>query len=554
MNYRVILLHSAATIQQAIVELLGTSTLHRYSISLIDPLKTDLTERLSTENPDFCLLDVSYIDYLPEETISAIAQRVPTILLSQQSQPAHRTSSDFIDTLSTKQLSLDVLERSFRYIIEQKNHRRQLKALALYDALTQLPNRGHFQHQLSTTIAQHARRKQAFSLVIIDLDRFKLINDSMGHECGDEYLIQTSKVIKRNLRHNDIAARLGNDEFAIILQTDQAHSMAQRLMDEFSIPFRLEDRDIRIHASVGVASFPRDGKTNSELIKAANNAMQSAKQHGGSNLCFYDARQQQGTIETSWIEAEFYNALNSNQLFLTYQPQVTADRNLCVTLEALCRWHHPDKGLIPPDIFISAIEKTPMIVDLGHWVLETACRELADLQKQGQPFKVAVNISMMHICHSHFIDDLKEILAMTGADPTLLELELTESALMIDPLQSISTLSALRELGITIAIDDFGTGHSSLAYLVDLPIDILKIDRSFIYEFTYNQKRESVVKAIIALARSLQLKTVAEGVEDQHTSEYLMLLGCDYLQGYYFSKPMMMEEILNQYAVKSQVY
>jgi diguanylate cyclase (GGDEF)-like protein len=545
MNYRIILLHDNPSDHISLVEKLSGDGDNRYLITLCNPNEEDYSKPTLLQRHDICLIDERHIANIPSEKLSKIAELIPILLLSHKKTKVD-ISNYFSDIVLSHTLSTELMDKSVRYIFEQKNHRRQLKALALYDTLTQLPNRNNFQHRLTATIAQHARRKSIFSLLLIDLDRFKLINDSFGHDAGDQFLIRTSKILKKNLRHNDMAARLGNDEFAIILETDQAQTMANRLMGELSETLQVDDRDVRIHASIGAAIFPRDGRTNSELIKAADNAMQNAKQRGGGNLCFFDANQQNQTLEHSWIEAEFYHALNRGQLFLEYQPVVTSDGLDCVKLEALCRWNHPDKGLISPETFIPIIEKTPMIIDLGRWVLQSVCRELTTLQYAPNPIKIAVNISMMQICHTNFIDDIKQILASTGASAEKLELELTESALMIDPLQSISTLSSLRELGVHIAIDDFGTGHSSLAYLVDLPIDVLKIDRSFIFEFVNSKKRESVIKAIIALARSLNLSTVAEGVEDKHTAAYLLSLGCDFLQGYYISRPMPINKVLTQ--------
>ncbi len=549
MNYRVIFINSNTGLQQTLAAHLNVSADNQYTINHCDPQKEDYTHQVASQRYNVCFIDEQHLNTIPSGTLLNLTDTLPVILIShQKSKP--ETPLYFSDVILSDTLSAEIIDRSVNHIFEQKNHKRQLKALALYDTLTQLPNRNHFQHRLATIIAQHARKKSIFSLLLIDIDRFKSINDSFGYESGDQLLIQISKRLKKNLRNNDLAARLGNDEFAIILETDQPQLMAHRLMGALSELFQLGERDIPIHTSIGVSTFPQDGKSNTLLMKAADSALQHAKQKGGSNVYFYDASQQNLMLEQSWIETEIYQALNTEQLFLEYQPLIDAHNLNCIKLEALCRWQHPEKGLIPPTVFIPLIEKTPMIIELGRWVLETACRELALLQNGKQPLKIAVNISMMQICHSHFIDDMKQILASTGANANNLELELTESALMLDPLQSISTLSTLRELGISIAIDDFGTGHSSLSYLVDLPIDTLKIDRSFIYEFVHNRKRESVIKAIIALARSLELKTVAEGVEDQHTAEYLSLLGCDALQGYHFSHPMRLEKILENFYEK----
>ena len=542
---RIVVLYQQQTTRQLLQQLLsGVVASHFVRIEPQSP-SGYLPKLLDVTKTDFCLIEETVVTVLGETMMSQLLGSVPTLLLRVDDTQSLPSSLCFADILSIHNLSAELLKRSIRYIREQQKHQQRLQELVLYDDLTKLINRRHFQHHLSAAIAHSSRRRHSFALLLIDLDRFKLINDSFGHEYGDEFLTYVSETIKHNLRQEDIAARLGNDEFAILLETRHAQVMAERLLRAFAEPFELQHREMRIHASIGIACFPQDGNDNSQLMKAANSAMMLVKQRGGGALGFYETTNQ-NTIDQSWIEREFYNAFNNGHLYLQYQPQVSADKRQCLTLEALCRWHDPEKGLIPPDIFIPAIEKTPMIIDLERWILESVCRELAVLQSLGKVIKIAVNISMVHICHSNFVDELKQTLALTGAYANQLEIELTESALMVDPLQTISTLKSLRELGVTIAIDDFGTGHSSLAYLVDLPIDILKIDRIFVRDCLVDRKRDSVIRAIIALARSLGLKTVAEGVEDEQTIQYLTDLGCNLLQGFYFGKPMLLADALRK--------
>lgn len=545
MNYRLLLLNHDPIIASLITDKLKQKSLHGYSLTQHDPQQESYKIPLAARHFDACLLDESTIDIMPAATLDAIARILPVILVSHLIHK-RRPPKSIADVVLSHTFSADVLDRSLRYITEQKKYIRQLKALTLYDTLTQLPNRNHFQHKLASKIAKHSRNRTGFSLLIIDLDRFKYINASFGHDVGDNMLVHISKTLKKSLQPNDLAARLGNNEFAVLFINDDTNQQAQQLNESLSNTVECDGRTIRINASIGVSRFPQDGNTISQLMGTADYAMQEAKKRGGGSVCFYNATQQK-KLGLSWVEAEFHHALAEQQLFLEYQPLVSSSSGECVKLEALCRWHHPEKGLILPDTFIPVIEKTPMIAEMGRWVLKTVCNELARLQNQWPTLKIAVNISMMQVCRTRFIEDVRSILATTGVNPEQLELELTESALMMDPLQSISTLAKLRELDIHIAIDDFGTGHSSLSYLVDLPIDILKIDRRFIYDFIHHRKRESIVKAIIAMAKSLNITTVAEGVEDQQTANYLSTLGCDLLQGYHISHPTSLQQILTHF-------
>jgi diguanylate cyclase (GGDEF)-like protein len=540
---RIILLHEDPQFGQGFFNKLAGFDFTQYSLTVHNPKAIDCQSIVSSGRYDMCLLHEDFMDHFTTTTISSLVNQTPIILLSNKPHK-NQASEHFSDTLLLDTLSAELLDKSLRYVQEQKRHKRELKALTLFDSLTQLPNRNNFQNELSLAIAKHSRRQSSFSLLLINLDRFKLFNESLGHAIGDEILIRTSKTLKMNLRQNDMAARMGNDEFAVLLETDQVETMAERLMNQLAQTLCLNEHDLRIHASIGVANFPQDGKNNNELIKAADTAVQSAKQRGGGLLYFYDASIQRQSFENSWIETEFYRALNKEELYIEYQPIVSAAENRCVKLEALCRWLHPEKGLVSPSEFIPVIEKTPMIIQLGLWVLQTVCHEIKLLEQKSLDIKITINISMMQLCHTNFTHDVKNILAETCVNANHLEFELTESALMMDPRQSINTLTSLRALGINIAIDDFGKGHSSLAYLVDLPIDVLKIDRSFISEFLSNRKRESVVKAIIALARSLNLTTVAEGVEDQRTADNLLALGCDLLQGFHISHPKEMNHVM----------
>jgi len=462
----------------------------------------------------------------------------------QTSQASPNFSSEkkqrLIDYLAKDKLSTEIIVRNIHHAIEQTKSRQQLEHLSLYDSLTGIPNRLFFQTELSKTFAQCSRRRMPFALVLINIDRFKSINDSLGHYWGDQCLVEISQRLEGLLKQEHFVARLGSDEFAVVIRSDSSETIlkiSQSITKKIRDSLVLNDKVFKLHSSIGIANFPKDGLQERTLLTSADQALRHAKQTIGSKISQFQVNRK--NLDESWVEAEFPNSLREQQLFLEYQMQVDTQSRQCTAVEALCRWLHPEKGLIPPDSFIPTIEKTPMIYDLGLWVINEACKNINKIRESfnNQEIKISINVSPSQLHHTNFIHDVKNIIQKHNIDPNYIELELTESALINQPEKVISILKELQQFGISFAIDDFGKGYSSLSYLVDLPINVLKIDRGFTADFINNKKRKSVIHAIVALSKGLELKTVAEGVEDARTANYLMSIGCDTLQGYYIGRP-----------------
>jgi diguanylate cyclase (GGDEF)-like protein/PAS domain S-box-containing protein len=419
---------------------------------------------------------------------------------------------------------------------EQKIYR-----MAYYDELTGLSNRAHFHEQLKTQIALATRLKQNFAVVYVDLDDFKGVNDSYGHEIGDSYLRIFSEYVRSTVRASDIAARLGGDEFCIVLHDVADKSEAARIT-EHCMKFGLNTLEIGNHRiqpkmSVGVSLFPEDGITEDELLKSADMAMYSVKQNGKHGYRFFESSMVSEAADRVMLEASLRVAIDSDQFELWYQPKVDLDTYQLAGVEALIRWRHPERGLIPPDLFIATAERVGMINEIGDWVLETACRQLQEWHADGLELQMAVNISGAHFVEENFIDTVVSTVDKYNLEHGDLELEITES-MTRDPEQHSRICQRLRQVGVHIAIDDFGTGYSSLSVLDKLEVDTLKIDRSFITGLPDDESSKILVQAIMELSLGFGYAVVAEGVETEAQLRHLEELGCPYIQGYYFSKPV----------------
>ncbi len=420
----------------------------------------------------------------------------------------------------------------------------ELKSMVLHDTMTRLPNRLLFEEKLSQFLTIAKRQQQPFSVLFVDLDRFKNVNDSLGHHIGDQLIKQAAKRLTAALREDDIVARVGGDEFLVLTppatDIEQSAGIARRIVDAMASAFEIEGSEIRISSSVGISCYPQNGQDGHELMVHADAAMYNAKASGRNNFQFFEAGMVSKAEQRNHIEKRLRLALDNETLTLAYQPKISAADNSLTGLEALLRWHDDELGIVPPDKVIPLAEDTGLILPLGEWVLRTACKQTLAWHQHGQFTKVpvAVNLSPVQLNQHDFIERVVAILNETGLDPRYLELELTESAVMQNPDRANTILTALRDLGIKISIDDFGTGYSNLAKLKRFPIDRLKIDRSFTAGVTKDAQDAAIVKAVIALAHSLQLDVVAEGVETQDQLEFIRSLQGEQYQGFLCSKAL----------------
>jgi diguanylate cyclase (GGDEF)-like protein/PAS domain S-box-containing protein len=432
-----------------------------------------------------------------------------------------------------------------RDITELVESRDKINHLAYYDALTDLPNRALLYDYAQTLTSGSNKDSAAYGFMMLDLDRFKEVNDTLGHAAGDQLLCEVAKRLRSCLRQQDIVARLGGDEFAVLLP-DLRHktrlaAIAVRILRALAEPYDLANREIVISASVGIARYPEDSENFLEILKNSDAAMYKAKTAGRNNYQFYDAEMMARAIQRMMIEATLRKALSRNELELYYQPQVMLPAGRIVGAEALLRWHHPELGLLTPDRFISIAEETELIIEIGRWVIQTACRTAAAWNRgrhESEPILVSANISSRQVTQDDIAMVVAAALAATGCEPEWLCLEITESLILDNGHTAKTGLDSLKHMGVAIAVDDFGTGYSALSYLNNFPIDVLKIDRSFIREIGMDHKKTELTKAIIGIAKVLDLKIVAEGVETETQSEILAESGCLIAQGYLYGRPM----------------
>jgi len=422
----------------------------------------------------------------------------------------------------------------------------RLNELAYYDSLTELPNRRLFLTLLSRAVAQSKRTGRSLALLFLDVDRFKIINDTLGHARADGLLQAFAGRLKACIRETDTVARLGGDEFTIILEAlasaDEAAMVARRVLEALSLPFALEGREVFITSSIGIALFPSEHTTAETLITCADTAMYAAKEHGAC-FRFFSPEMNTRADQRLSLETSLRRALQRQEFLLHYQPQVDVRTGRIVAVEALLRWWHPEQGMVSPGDFIPLAEETGLIVPVGEWVLHSACVQGRAWQQALPDLRVAVNLSRRQFEQPTIVDTIRRILDETGLAPGALDLELTESLLIHNTERTIATLKALHELGIRLSIDDFGTGYSSLNYLKHLPVAALKIDRSFVRNVVTNPKDASIVKAIVTLARCLDLAVVAEGVETRDQERALLALDCSEMQGFHFSLPLPPEDL-----------
>ncbi|NVE00684.1 EAL domain-containing protein [Massilia sp. BJB1822] len=443
---------------------------------------------------------------------------------------------------------LVLLRGTLQDITERKQQELRIEYLANHDALTGLPNRNLLNDRLSQIIARARRTGLHLATLVLDLDRFKFVNDSYGHPIGDALLQAVADRLKMAVREGDTVARLGGDEFVILLtdlaDTQTAEDVVQKVLSMFVDPFLLGEHTLHMSTSIGVSEFPADGDSGEILLKTADAALYSAKDKGRNCYQFYNHKMGALMEERADIEHALHQAMARGELELHYQPKVDLNSGKIYGMEALLRWRRPGIGQVPPDRFIPLAEETGLIVPIGDWVLRTACAQLGAWHASGfSHLTMAVNVSVRQFRQISMPDLVREVLADSGVPAQCLELELTESLLMQNQELVVRDLNQLKEIGVTLSLDDFGTGYSSLSYLKQFPIDVVKIDQSFIRDVTDSVDGASLTKSIIAMAKSLNMSTVAEGVETEGQLGFLNTNRCDAIQGYYFSRPLAQSEI-----------
>ncbi|MBI3596220.1 MAG: EAL domain-containing protein [Nitrospirae bacterium] len=456
-------------------------------------------------------------------------------------------ANDYVIKGNLKRL-LPAVDRELKEAAVRREHRQAeetIRYLAYYDPLTGLPNRTSLLDRLHLAITEGSGQKKSVALLLMDLDHFKEVNDTLGHHRGDILLQQVGSRLRAVLRPSDLVARLGGDEFAVLLplaSSQHAAQVAQKILEALEPPFMIDGLPVAVEAGVGIAVCPDHGTNPNSLMQRADVAMYAAKQTG-SGYIVYDTHYDRHSPRRLSLIGELRQAIERDQLFLHFQPKIDLKTRRVIGVEALVRWRHPEHGFVPPDQFIEPAEQTGLIKPLTLWIFNAARREGLMWQQAGIHLSMSVNLSARNLHDPHFPDQISEILQTTGGKPDELELEITESAIMNDPARALEAITRLRAMGIRFAIDDFGIGYSSLAYLKRLPVDAIKIDKSFVINMIENQNDAVIVRSTIDLAHNLGLKVIAEGVEKQDIWDRLSALGCDAAQGYYMSRPMPAEEL-----------
>ncbi len=434
-----------------------------------------------------------------------------------------------------------------RDVTERKHAEERAQYLANYDILTGLPNRTLMYDRVSQAVAYAKRSRERIALLHFDVDRFKMINDSLGHDIGDEILKSAAERIKRCTREGDTVARVGGDEFTILMpdagRLGDVTAFAAKILSEIAQPFPSEREDVFVSASIGVSMFPDDSRSPDSLIKHADAAMHSAKTLGRNNYQFFTQALNEEVQQRMELETGLRLALKRDEMRLVYQPKVDLQTREIIGAEALLRWDHPKHGSISPARFIPVAEDSGLVGEIGEWVLRDACRQIRQWQKMGLSPQIAINVSARQFQQYDVAQLVSDVIGQAQISPHLLEIELTESAVMHDAESSIVTVEKLKQLGVRVSIDDFGTGYSSLSYLKRLPLDLLKIDQSFVRDISSDPNDAAIVRAIITLARNLGMKVIAEGVEDEAQLSFLNAYGCQYAQGFLFGEPMSAEEL-----------
>lgn len=520
---------------------------------------------LSKQSFDIMLLDLSLKDahgFHAIKKVLQLAPQLPIVVLGSFDSAAlslHVVQAGAQDYLVKGQGDGNLISRSLHYAIERKHNQDRLFYLAQYDQLTNLPNRSLFNAYLAASLQQAQAHQQQMVLILLDLDHFKDINDTLGHSAGDKLLQDVTARLQRSVRAEDTIARLGGDEFAIIINDIRSQqditAVAETILDALSHPFLLDEEEVFVTTSIGIAGYPKCGKDPETLIRHADTALYRAKSTGRSNYRFFEAEMNHAVSERMSMINALRHAAKRQEFFLHFQPLIHAHTGDVYGMEALLRWQHPERGMISSGEFVPLLEETGLIVPVGEWVIREACRENRVWLDAGlEPLVVSVNLSVRQFHERNLVDVVLSAIDEAGISPQQLQLEITESVLLEGNPSANDILSRLRDQGIKVAIDDFGTGYSSLSYLKQYPFDILKFDRSFIHDITSSENGEAIVASVINLGHSLGMTVVAEGVETQQQLTILHDRDCDQFQGYLFGYPMSAEncaEWLTQYAAHS---
>ncbi|GAO98539.1 cyclic di-GMP phosphodiesterase Gmr [Caedimonas varicaedens] len=513
-------------------------TLWKISSSIMD-LKDNkiIVEYVSEQlqDPKEFLANIQKIKSHPEEKKFDVLKFVDGRVFERYSQP-HKVNGKTVGRVW-----------SFRDVTKRVYLEEKLEYQATHDTLTDLPNRALLSDRINQAIAAAKRDHTFVGVLFFDLDRFKLINDSLSHEAGDELLKSFAKRIKESIREGDTLSRIGGDEFVMVLpnlhKEEEAMSIANKVLLLMQSPFLIAKRKVIVTASIGISLYPKDGKNSDELLKNADLAMYRSKESGSNQFQFYTDDLNKQSLEYLEKETELRQAITKNELFLCYQPQVKLTTGEIVAVEALIRWQHPKKGLLLPMDFIPLAEETGLIIPIGEWVLRTACLQNKAWQDSGfPPIRVAVNLANQQLKQPDLVAMIRNVLQETGLDPQYLEIELTENVL-INNIEVINRIHELKEMGMQIALDDFGTGYTNINYLKQIPLNSLKLDKSIIDNIDSNRSDEVIMQAIIAMASSLNFEVLAEGVETQKQLDCLKTVNCENIQGFYFSKPLLSQDI-----------
>ncbi len=528
--------------------------------------ETTMKVALSEGRPDAILSDFSMPGFDGLEALllaREIAPHVPFIFLSgtigeERAIAAIRMgATDYVLKSSMRRLGTAV-KRALSETEERNAYEARIRYLANYDALSELPNRSLLADRTAQAIAHARRTGRTCGLIVLNIDRFKLVNEGFGQAAGDALLKLLAERLRATVREGDTPARLGADSFAVLaadlVRPDETMILVRKIQEAASLPFALEGRELHVSLSLGASTFPRDGEDFEGLLRNADAAMQRVKSAGGNGFQYYAAAMTRDATERVELENALRVAAERGELSLHYQPQVEIASGRISGLEALMRWHHTERGSISPAQFIPIAEESDLIQSLGEWALSTACRQLSEWDANGHPApRVAVNVSARQFRSPGFVDMVARSLRERRINPSRLELELTESVLIDNREEAVAVLGQLKTLGVQIAVDDFGTGYSSLSYLSGLPIDCLKIDRSFVVQTTDGGRDAAIAQAIISLGHSLRLRVLAEGVETPEQLEFLRRHGCNEYQGYLFSRPCAAEAVTGLLVVKGTI-